>query len=211
MAASAPQKFGFDTCFDEAGRVVSTAAPRPRRTYLAAEVEALQAQAFAEGQAAQRVSDEGRRAQALADIADACRQALPMLNQVIEAHRAQAASLALATGEAVASAALDRLPRAPLNAALEALSAEIDGAARLIVRASGADRDLAAMLEKAANDAGLPGRVLLRDEPGLGPAAFVIEWPDGRAEYDPDAAAQRVRDALQAALAAEADHPSGEF
>ena len=78
MAASAPQKFGFDTCFDEAGRVVSTAAPRPRRTYLAAEVEALQAQAFAEGQAAQRVSDEGRRAQALADIADACRQALPM-------------------------------------------------------------------------------------------------------------------------------------
>ena len=105
MAASAPQKFGFDTCFDEAGRVVSTAAPRPRRTYLAAEVEALQAQAFAEGQAAQRVSDEGRRAQALADIADACRQALPMLNQVIEAHRAQAASLALATGEAVASAA----------------------------------------------------------------------------------------------------------
>ena len=211
MSVSAPQKFTFDTEFSSAG-LVTPGAPRPKRLVPAEEVEqALQAQAFAEGQAAQRVSDEGRRAQALADIADACRQALPMLNQVIEAHRAQAASLALATGEAVASAALDRLPRAPLNAALEALSAEIDGAARLIVRASGADGDLAAMLEKAANDAGLPGRVLLRDEPGLGPAAFVIEWPDGRAEYDPDAAAQRVRDALQAALAAEADHPSGEF
>ncbi len=211
MSAAAPQKFGFDTCFDEAGQIVGVAAPRPRRTYLAAEVELIRAQAFAEGEAAQRMSDEGRRAMALSDMADTCRQALPLLNQVIETYRAQTAELALATGEAIAAAALDRLPRAPLNAALEALSAEIDGAARLVVRASGADGDLAAMLEKAASDAGLPSRVLLRDEPGLAPAAFVIEWPDGRAEYDPDAAAQRVRDALQAALAAEADHPSGEF
>ena len=206
MAASAPQKFGFDTCFDEAGRVVSTAAPRPRRTYLAAEVEALQAQAFAEGQAAQRVSDEGRRAQALADIADACRQALPMLNQVIEAHRAQAASLALATGEAVASAALERFPAGPLQAALEALGQEIDASPRLVIRTGDLDDANRARITRLCDDSGFSGVVAFREEPGLAPAAFQLEWADGRAAFDADEAFIRIGEALASALAAEAGH-----
>ena len=37
-------------------------------------------------------------------------------------------------------------------------------------------------------------------------AAFILEWPDGRAEFDPEAVAGRVNEALAAALAAENGH-----
>lgn len=210
-SAAHPQKFGFDTCFDSTGQIISAPQPRTRRVYSAAEVEVLKAHAFAEGQEQQRRSDEGRRAQALSEIAAACAHALPALGEAADAHRAEAAQLALSVGEAVAYAALERFPRAPLNAALEALSGEIGTVTRLIVRASGVDAETAAMLEKAGADAGLPGRVIVRDEPGLAPTAFIIEWPDGRAEFDPQAAADRVREALQAALAAEPDIAAGEL
>jgi len=44
-------------------------------------------------------------------------------------------------------------------------------------------------------------------------AAFVFDWGDGRAVYDPEAAIARITDALNAALAAEGLHgdpiPSG--
>ena len=64
---------------------------------------------------------------------------------------------------------------------------------------------MAEAVRAAAAEAGLADRVVLRDDAGLAPAAFVIEWPDGRAEYDPEAAMTRVREALNSALSAEAD------
>lgn len=205
-AALSPRKFGFDTHFDEQGRVVaSTPVARTKRAYLAAEVEAIRDKAFAEGQAAQREADESLKARSLAEIAQACAQALPVLDRVVAAYRAQAAELAVATGEAIASAALTRFPRAPIAAALEQLSTEIGSTARLVVRAGGADAGTVAEIERAAAEAGFEGRLVVRDEAGSGPAAFVIEWPDGRADHDPETCAQRVRDALNAALTAEAD------
>lgn len=206
MSVATPQKFSFDTHFDDNGRVLSSApAARPKRAYSPIEVDMLRAEAFAQGQAAQRGADESVQAQAIAEIAEACRQALPALERVIAAYRAQSADLTLATGEAIASAALERCPQAPLAAALEALSAEMAGSARLIVRASVSTDAVAEAVRAAAAEAGLADRVVLRDDANLAPAAFVIEWPDGRAEYDPEGAMTRVREALNAALSAEAD------
>lgn len=206
MTATAPQKFSFDTHFDDNGRVLSSApAPRPKRAYSPIEVDMLRAEAFAQGQAAQRGADESLQAQSLAAIADACREALPTLERIIAAYRAQSADLALATGEAIASAALERCPQAPLAAALEALSAEMAGSARLIVRVAASSDAVAKAVQAAAAEAGLADRVVLRDDASLASAAFVIEWPDGRAEYDPEGAMTRVREALNAALSAEAD------
>lgn len=206
MTLSAPQKFSFDTHFDDDGRVLSSAPiARIKRAYSPAEVEALRAEAFAAGQATQRSADESVMAQSLAAIADACRQALPTLERVVANYRAQAADLALATGEAVASAALARLPQAPLAAALEALSTEMAGAGRLIVRIPAGQPGLDEAVQAAASEAGLGDRVAVREDGSMASAAFVVEWPDGRAEYDPQAALTRVREALESALSAEAD------
>ena len=206
MTQAAPQKFGFDTWFGEDGQVLaSTPAERRRRAYLPAEVEAIRAQAFADGQADQRNRDESLSAQSLSEISQACRQALSVLDGVVARYRAGAADLAVAAAEIISLEALERFPRGPLTAALEALSEEVTGTARLVVRTSVAHPDAATAIEAAAQEAGFAGRILLRAEPMNSPAAFVIEWPDGRAEFDPDAAAERVREALSNALAGETD------
>jgi len=61
-------------------------------------------------------------------------------------------------------------------------------------------------LSYTAGDAGFSGILAFRDEPGLAPAAFRLEWADGRADFDPEATFGRMTEALKSALAAEAGH-----
>lgn len=206
MTQPAPQKFGFDTWFGDDGRVVEQAPhARMRRAYTPAEVEVIRQQAFQEGQADQRQRDESQTSAALAQIAAACADALGGLDGVIARFQAEAAELALSTGEVIAGGALDGCPTGPLTAALEALAQELAGTSRLVVRANAASPEVREAIEKAAGDAGFVGRVVLRDDGDLGPAAFVVEWPDGRAEFDPTEAAARVRALVGTALSADAD------
>ena len=46
----------------------------------------------------------------------------------------------------------------------------------------------------------------MKPDPAMAAAAFVFDWGDGRAAFDPAAAAERVAEALNAALAAEGLH-----
>ncbi|MDB5435686.1 MAG: flbE protein [Phenylobacterium sp.] len=202
----AHEKFGFDTVFDPTGEVLS-AAPRPKRNYLAEEVEAIRKAALAEGETKALAGIAQRQAQALAVIAAATREALPRLAEVAHEHRVGSADLALACARAIAAAALDKFPQAPVRAALEALAREIEAAPRLILTA---DADLAeglqAVLEETAQAVGYPGSIQVRAVPGLTPCAFTLDFGDGSASFDPTAAAERVAQALHAALAAEGLH-----
>lgn len=201
-----PQKFGFDTEFDATGGVAS-AAPRPKRSYTPEEMEAIRVAALAEGERNGLASVAAEQARALAQIAAACAQALPRLAEVAHAHRVGSAELALACGRAIADAALERFPNAPVRAALEALAREIEAAPRLIVSAS---PDMAStlhgVLEETAQSIGFGGAIQVRGDAGLGPHAFTLDFGDGSAAFDPAAAALRVTEALQAALAAEGLH-----
>ena len=204
-AASRP--FGFDTEFDDAGGVRAATPFRPvKRAYLPAEVEALTAQARLEGREAALAEVESLRAMAKVEIAQALAATAPAIASAIQAHREQSAQLALAAGRVIAGAALDRLPTGPLQEALESLGAEIDASPRLVVRAGGLDEETQARLQSAAADAGFTGLIAFRPEPGMAVAAFQLEWADGRADFDPEDAATRIRAALEAALAAEAGH-----
>ncbi len=213
MTQASPQQssfrpFTFQTEFDASGAVVSAGAPvRPvRRTYLAAEVEALVAQARLEARQQALTEVEGMRALALGEVGRAACEALSALSAVAQAHRADCAGLALAAAKAMAGGALDECPAAPLTAAVEALSQEIGAAPRLVIRTAGLDDDARAGIETACERAGVGGQVVFREEPSMARAAFVLEWRDGRAEYDPAEAAARVEAALAAALAAENGH-----
>ena len=199
-------KFGFDTVFDHSGEV-TFAAPRPKRSYSVEEVEAISQAARAEGERAALGSIAARQADALASIVAACGQALPRLAEVAHAHRIGSAELALACARAIAAAALDRFPQAPVRAALEALAREIEAAPRLVVTA---EPELADGLQKALEDAatasGYQGSILVRTDAGLASHAFTLDFGDGSATFDPEAAADRVAQALHAALASEGLH-----
>lgn len=204
--AGAPQKFSFDTVFDAAGDI-AYAAPRPKRTYTAEEVEQVRAQAFAEGERAALASVAAQQQVALGMIAAACQQALPSLAQVAHEHRVGSANLALACARGVAGAALDRFPEAPLQAALVSLAQEIEASPRLIVTAA---PDLAARiqgeLDAVAAGIGYAGAVQVKPDAGHGRHAFTLDFGDGQAAFDPEAAAARVTATLEAALAAEGLH-----
>jgi flagellar assembly protein FliH len=202
----AHEKFGFDTVFEATGEVVF-AAPRPKRTFSADEVETIRKAAEAAGEARALTGVANRQAQALAVIAQAAQQALPTLAAVAHEHRVGSAELALACARGIAAAALDKFPQAPVRAALEALAREIEAAPRLIVTG---DADLVdglqAVLEETAQAVGYPGAIQVRAVPGAAPNAFTLDFGDGSASFDPAAAAERVAQALHAALAAEGLH-----
>ncbi|MEQ7156556.1 flagellar assembly protein FlbE [Brevundimonas aurifodinae] len=210
MTQSAPiasRPFAFDTEFDDAGTVVRASSFRPtKRAYMPAEVEALVAQARLEAREAALAETASIQAMAIAALGQAMTTAVPALNQVAQTHREHAAELALTAARVIAAAALDRLPLGPLQSALETLGQEIDASPRLVVRASGLDEATRAAIEAVATDAGFSGLVSFRDDPAMAVAAFALEWADGRADFDPAAAADRISTVLTSALASEAGH-----
>ncbi|MBL8553607.1 MAG: flagellar assembly protein FliH [Phenylobacterium sp.] len=204
--SEAHAKFSFDTEFD-AGGGVAVASPRPKRLFPADEVEQIRAAARAEGERAALASVAAQQANALAQIAAACGQALPRLAEVAHEHRQGSAALAIACARAIADAALTRFPEAPVLAALETLAREIDASPRLVVSADPALADtLKGVLEEAARNLGFEGAVMVKPDGAFGPHAFTLDFGDGQAAFDPAAAAERVAQTLTAALAAEGLH-----
>jgi flagellar assembly protein FliH len=133
--------------------------------------------------------------------------ALGALARVAHEHRTACAELALACGRTIAGAALERFPEAPAAAALQALAREIEATPRLAVRTSPALVErLQTALNETAQACGFPGQIVVKGDAVLSPAAFVLDWGDGRADFDPTRAAERVAEALQTALAAEGLH-----
>lgn len=199
--------FAFDTEFDAAGVVVTPSDFRPtKRSYAPAEVEALLAQARLEAREAALAEVESLQAMAVTAIGEAVTAGAPALTQLIQMHREQASHLALAAARVVAAAALDRFPDGPLQAALEALGQEIDATPRLVIRSVGLDEAVQTRMTRLCADAGFSGLVAFREDPDLPVAAFQLEWADGRAAFDPEAAHARMAEALTSALAGEAGH-----
>ena len=84
---------------------------------------------------------------------------------------------------------------------------EVEAVPRLICRCRpGQEAAIQAALDGAAQSAGYPGQILVRGDPGLPMAAFVLDWGDGSAAFDPVQSAARVGEALDNALAAESFH-----
>jgi flagellar assembly protein FliH len=198
------RKFTFDTEFDGAH---APATSTYRRLFTSAEADALAATARAEGEAAAMRSIEAQTAAALGELAGAARTALSTLAAAAHQHRVGAAELALACARQIADAACDRFPEAPLQAAMATLAREVESTPRLTLRAQPALLErLQAALTETAEAIGYPGQILARAEPDLPPAAFVLDWGDGSASFDPAGAAARVAEALEGALAAEGLH-----
>lgn len=203
---TSPQKFSFDTVFDAAGDI-AYAAPRPKRMFQAEEVEQIRKDAYAEGERAALNSIAAMQQAAVAAIAAACNQALPSLAAVAHEHRVTSANLSLACARAIAGAALERFPEAPLHAALASLAQEIEATPKLhVVAAPDLAERLQALLDDTASNLGYAGQIVVKPATELAAHAFTLDFGDGQAAFDPEAAALRVTQALEAALAAEGLH-----
>jgi flagellar assembly protein FliH len=206
MNTTPHKKFDFGTVFDASGDV-AYAPPVQRRSFAAAEVEQIRAAAYAEGERSALVRAEEAQAGALREIAAAARVALGALAQAAHNHRSGSTELALATAKVIAGAALDAFPDAPASAALTALAREVEAVPRLMVRAA---PDLVERTQKALDEtalaSGFPGQIVVKADPALPHAAFLLDWGDGRATYDPVEAEARAADAIRTALLADGLH-----
>lgn len=205
-AVLAHRLFAFDTVFDEAG-VIAYTPPPSRHTLTAEDLDVVRAEGFAAGERSALAVAQEAQAYALRQIAEAVGGALSTLAHAAHEHRRGSAELALAAARRIADAALDRFPEAPVAAALASLAGEVESAPRLTVRVGAADEAaVRAAVEHAAATAGFSGRLTLTVDPDAPAAAFSFDWGDGRAAFDPERAAARVAEALDAALAAEGLH-----
>ena len=202
------KRFDFDTVFDAAGGV-AYAPPERKRSFTPAEVDQIREQSYVAGERSALVRAEEAQAAALHEIADIARNALgdpgrdrPRAPQ----HRFGPAELARCAA-AIAGAALDRFPEAPASAALQALGREVEATPKLIVRAA---PDLVERTQKALDETaqacGFPGQITVKADASLPRAAFVLDWGDGRASFDPVEAEARAAAAVMTALAAEGLH-----
>ena len=201
-----PKKFAFETVFGGPGDVVVNASRR-KPFYSAQEVDEIRAEGFADGQ--RNALDQAQREEArqLAEIGKSLSLAMGALAKAAHDHRVGAAELALAAARKIADAALEMFPEAAAQAALQALLQDVEGHPRLLVRASAATAPaMQAALDKTAEAAGYPGQITVKSDPALDGAAFIFEWGEGRAAFDPDQTMARVAAALEAALAAEGLH-----
>lgn len=205
MNTTPHQRFGFDTVFDDHGGMREP-PPRPKRSFTPEEVEAAKAAAYSEGERSAVARAEQQAANAMNEIAHAVREAFSTLTHVAHEHRAGSAMLALACARKIADAALERFPEAPAQEALAALAREVEAQPRITVRVA---HDLVeraqAALEETAHAIGFAGQIVARGD-AMQPAAFTFDWGDGRAAFNPEEAAQRVAEALEAAIAAEGLH-----
>lgn len=206
MIDTPPRKFGFDTVFDDRGRVAYE-PPKPKKSFTPEEVEAIKAQAYADGERSAVARAEQEAAQALAEASGAIREAFGTLAHVAHEHREGSAMLALACARKIADAALVHFPEAPVTAALETLAREVEAQPRIFVRVSPElEERTQQALEAVAAQIGYQGQIVARADGAMAPAAFTFDWGDGRAAFDPEGAAQRVAEALEAAIAAEGLH-----
>ncbi len=187
-------KFTFDTVF-----AAGTDMPqkenlaRQKKVLSPAEIEALRAEAYAEGLQAGEVRAANALAEAAGDAAAGLRAILQRASRDSEAMRAEAARLALSLAKALARNALEALPAAEVEAALRLSLHQALGEPRVVVRASAAVVDvLQPRLADIALEEGFEGRLQLAADPMIKGADCRIEWRGGGAE--------RCESSLQAAL-----------
>jgi flagellar assembly protein FliH len=205
MTDIAHKRFTFDTVFDDRGGM--SAPARVKKNFTLEELEEAKAEAYAAGEQSAVAQAEREAAMALNTVGQAIHSAFSTLAAVAHEHREGSAMLALACGRAIADAALDQFPEAPTQAALVALAREVEASPKLTVWvASHLVERTQAALETTAHAIGFPGQILARADANLPAAAFLLDWGDGRAAFDPTDAAARVTQALEAAIAAEGLH-----
>lgn len=175
-------KFTFDTAFDAPGAGPGTET-RARRSYTPAEIDAIRAEAEAEGRHASEVQAAESLAAAMHQLADTAGHAARTLDGEVEAIRAEAAQLALAAAKALAGAALATTPEAEILDSLRTALHQAITEPRIYVKAA---PDILQRVEAQAEDVaaqeGFDGRLQFVSDPALSGADCRIEWRGGGIE-----------------------------
>jgi flagellar assembly protein FliH len=203
MAAS-PQKFLFDTSFDQPqGPIAVNFARKPAEpTFSRAELETARAAAAEEARQAALAEAAASLEQRLADAVEGLAAGVSSLLERDEEIRGSAERRAIELIRAVLARALPELTRVNPLAEIEAMIADCLREAfeepRIVLRVPNDLFDpLRQRLGAIAQQSGFGGKFVILAEDALGPADCRLEWADGGAERD----VRRLAHAIDAAIA----------
>jgi flagellar assembly protein FliH len=187
-------KFTFDTVFSAGCDTASDAAKsRQRKVFTEAEIDALRANAHAQGTQAGEVLALESIAAGTREAGQALRDALISFTAQMESVRADAAAIAFAIARKVASTAVAEFPVGEVESALRRAMHEAIGEPRIVLHARPEVVEaLSAHIAEIAQDEGYEGRVQISGDASLHGADCRIDWRGGGAE--------RTNAAIEAAL-----------
>lgn len=191
-------KFTFDTVFDD-GLEPQAEAPRGRgrRSFSEADVEALRAEARAEGFKAGEIQALEALAAGARDAASAVIRAEAQWVAERERLREEAAQLAFAIARKLAHAALAQFPGAEVEAALREAMHQAIGEPRIVLKAAPEVAEaIAPRLADIAHEEGFDGRVQVTGDPALRFADCRVEWRGGGAERAEAAIEQTLKELI---------------
>lgn len=194
---AAVRKYGFDTEFAPDGAIVKDAPKKLTPEEIAAECAA----AYERGKHDATAQAERHAAVALQALADAASAVLTRLDAESRAMRDEAAQVALSASRKIAGVAINQFGVERAQAAVEAAMDALRTQPRLIVKLPPQTADelkprIAAMCETHA----YAGAILVRAEPSARAGEVVIDWADGVISMNPDDAAARITELVEAAL-----------
>lgn len=210
---AAPLRFLFDNDF---------AAPPPRaepETPPVPTIElplheallaAAEAQAYERGVVAGRDLVEARAAERVAEEAGRLAAAAQSILGILDVERArvedQAMRLAEIVGRKIAGRLYDLHPRERVEAVVREALESIGKAPHLVVRLAAADAEpIRAALQRAADEKGFAGRLVVMGEPDVARGDCRVEWADGGIVADRAALEAAIQRAVEAHLTAPQD------
>ena len=173
---AAAQKFIFNSDFRAQSRGIDETA-----------LAAAKADAFRAGQDQGRREAQSELTALTALFARAAEQLLAHEAQRDAVIEAQAAQLAIATGRALAGAALAAMPLAALEGAVRECFGHARSAPHLVLRVNDVSVEaVEALAKRLAGEIGFPGKLVVLGDPEIGPGDGRIEWADGGFAFEAD-------------------------
>lgn len=197
------RKFMFDKAFDvDAVSMHALSASVRERTYTEDRVEAIRAEAFAEGYArgvAAAMADiSGETAGALTAISNHLRALAATAAEKSEEGTRQMLAIVGAAFAKLFPEWVKRQGQAEVDALIRACLAEFADEPRVLVRTHPAlAANLAPYIDAIGQSAGFAGRIVLVPADEFAPAEARVEWADGGVERSPARLWQRIETIVQ--------------
>jgi flagellar assembly protein FliH len=199
MSTGAHKKFVFGTEFAADGRVLRDGVERS--SYNLDEVEIIKQDAYAQGCADEVAKQETAAAQALRDIAGQARAVLGTLKTEVQNIKRDYTELARLVGERLSAAATEQFPDSLLRTVIESAAEDMRASPRLVIRLH---PDIAARiapkLQDLAEEMGLTGQIVVREDDARAQGDCLIEWANGSAGLNQEATLARIDAAIAAYL-----------
>jgi flagellar assembly protein FliH len=194
------RKFAFDTVFSPSGEILAQSAERDHR-FNAAELEKIRQDAFAQGHAAASAEAQARQVQAVQRIGSELSRIGADLSTQHRAVQEHGAALALHIGRKLAGHALEHFGGARIEEIVrQTLETIVDAPRVTITLPTGAAQDLKPLIDRAAQEVGFYGVVLVREHPAARQGDVTIDWGEAGLSWDSAALDAQIAAALAAII-----------